>query len=113
MVIRPKRRGSIHSGSPKSQGPLVPTFFAQPFSERVQMELRIATTKAGMGFSQGLLAALVADAAPKERRGTAFGLFSFVSGMMLIAASVVAGELWDRVGAPTTFYAGASLADWV
>ena len=63
-----------------------------------------------MGFSQGLLAALVADAAPKERRGTAFGVFSFVSGVMLIAASVVAGELWDRVGAAATFYAGASFA---
>ena len=63
-----------------------------------------------MGFSQGLLAALVADAAQKERRGTAFGVFSFVSGVMLIAASVVAGELWDRVGAAATFYAGASFA---
>jgi len=63
-----------------------------------------------MGFSQGLLAALVADAAPAERRGNAFGLFSLVSGVVLLVASVVAGELWDRVGAPATFYAGASFA---
>jgi len=63
-----------------------------------------------MGFSQGLLAALVADAAPADRRGNAFGLFSLVSGIVVLIASMVAGELWDRVGAPATFYAGASFA---
>ena len=63
-----------------------------------------------MGFSQGLLAALVADAAPTERRGTAFGLFNLVSGIVLLVASIVAGVLWDRIGAPATFYAGASFA---
>ena len=63
-----------------------------------------------MGFSQGLLVALVADAAPIERRGNAFGLFSLVSGVVLLVASVVAGALWDRIGARATFYAGASFA---
>jgi MFS family permease len=63
-----------------------------------------------MGLSQGLLAALVADAAPEDRRGTAFGLFNLVSGVVLLAASVTAGELWDRIGAPATFYAGAGFA---
>ncbi len=63
-----------------------------------------------MGLSQGLLAALVADAAPEDRRGTAFGLFNLVSGVVLLAASVIAGVLWDRIGAPATFYAGASFA---
>lgn len=63
-----------------------------------------------MGFSQGLLAALVADAAPAERRGSAFGLFSLISGITLVVASVVAGGLWDRLGASATFYAGASFA---
>jgi MFS family permease len=63
-----------------------------------------------MGFSQGLLAALVADAAPAERRGTAFGLFSLISGIALLVASVVAGLLWDRVGPQATFYAGAIFA---
>jgi len=63
-----------------------------------------------MGFSQGLLAALVADAAPIDRRGNAFGLFSLVSGVVLLIASLVAGALWDRIGAPATFYTGASFA---
>ena len=47
-----------------------------------------------MGFSQGPLAALIADAAPVEWRGTAFGLFSLVSGFALLIASVVAGQVW-------------------
>ncbi|MBI2816274.1 MAG: MFS transporter [Acidobacteria bacterium] len=63
-----------------------------------------------MGFSQGLLTALVADTAPVRRRGTAFGLFNLVSGVVLLVASVVAGALWDRIGAAATFYAGASFA---
>ena len=63
-----------------------------------------------MGFSQGLLAALVADAAPLERRGSAFGLFNLVGGILLLVASIVAGALWDRIGPPATFYAGASFA---
>jgi MFS family permease len=60
-----------------------------------------------MGLTQGLLAALVADAAPAERRGTAFGLFNLVSGGVLLFASVVAGLLWDHVGPEAVFYAGA------
>jgi MFS family permease len=71
--------------------------------------LGIATWGLHMGFTQGLFAALVADAAPAERRGTAFGVFNFVTGVALLAASVVAGVLWDRYGAAVTFLAGAAL----
>lgn len=70
----------------------------------------IALWGLSLGLSQGLLAALVASAAPAERRGTAFGLFNLVSGIALLVSSVGAGELWDRVGAPATFYAGAGFA---
>ncbi len=63
-----------------------------------------------MGLSQGLLAALVADAAPERRRGTAFGLFNLVSGGVLLAASVLAGGLWQVVGPAATFYGGAGFA---
>jgi MFS family permease len=62
-----------------------------------------------MGFTQGLLAALVADAAPATRRGTAFGVFNFITGLALLAASVLAGVLWDRGGPMLTFLAGAVL----
>jgi MFS family permease len=70
----------------------------------------IALWGLSLGLSQGLLAALIASAAPAERRGTAFGLFNLVSGTALLVSSVVAGELWDRAGAPATFYAGAGFA---
>jgi MFS family permease len=60
-----------------------------------------------MGFTQGLLAALVADAVPSELRGTAFGVFNLVSGLALLAASIVAGALWDAFGPQVTFLAGA------
>ncbi|HKA79527.1 MAG TPA: MFS transporter [Xanthobacteraceae bacterium] len=60
-----------------------------------------------MGFTQGLLAALIADAAPPELRGTAFGVFNLVTGVALLAASVIAGALWDAIGPQGTFMAGA------
>lgn len=61
-----------------------------------------------MGLTQGLLAALVADTAPEELRGTAFGVFNLVSGLAMLAASVLAGALWDSVGPAGTFLAGAA-----
>jgi MFS family permease len=60
-----------------------------------------------MGLTQGLLAALVADTAPAELRGTAFGMFNLVSGVALLAASILAGALWDHAGPRGTFFAGA------
>ncbi|KAG8149968.1 MFS transporter [Burkholderia catarinensis] len=60
-----------------------------------------------MGMTQGLLATMVADAAPPELRGTAFGVFNLLSGVVTLVSSVVAGVLWDSVGAAATFYAGA------
>jgi MFS family permease len=60
-----------------------------------------------MGITQGLLAAIVADLAPAGLRGTAFGLFNLFAGVSMLAASALAGLLWDRFGAAVTFYAGA------
>ena len=61
-----------------------------------------------MGLTQGLLAALVAAAAPADLRGTAFGVFNLVCGVALLVASVLAGWLWDALGPAFTFYAGAA-----
>ena len=60
-----------------------------------------------MGLTQGLLSTLVADASPPALRGTGFGVFHLVSGVALLAASLLAGELWSAYGAPATFLAGA------
>ena len=63
-----------------------------------------------MGLTHGILAAMVADTAPARLRGTAFGIFNLISGIALLLASVLAGWLWGRYGAPVTFYAGATVA---
>ncbi|MEI7255798.1 MFS transporter [Dickeya dadantii] len=60
-----------------------------------------------MGMTQGLLAAMVANTAPADLRGTAYGVFNLISGVALLLASLGAGILWDVWGAASTFYAGA------
>jgi MFS family permease len=63
-----------------------------------------------MALSQGLLAHLVAEAAPASLRGSAFGVFNLLSGLALLVASALAGWLWQRLGPPATFLAGAGFA---
>ncbi len=60
-----------------------------------------------MGMTQGLLATMVADTAPEDLRGTAYGFFNLMSGVTMLVASALAGLLWDRLGAAATFHAGA------
>ncbi|WP_058911847.1 MFS transporter [Entomohabitans teleogrylli] len=60
-----------------------------------------------MGMTQGLLAAMIARTAPADLRGTAFGIFSMVSGVGLLIASVCAGIIWELWGSEYTFFAGA------
>ena len=62
-----------------------------------------------MGFTQGLLASLVADTSPTELRGTAFGVFNLLTGAAALVASVLAGALWDHSGSQATFLASAIL----
>ena len=63
-----------------------------------------------LGLTQGLLSALVADSAPDHLRGTAFGIFNLVNGIALLFASLVAGVVWQMLGASMAFYAGAAFA---
>ncbi|WP_440640913.1 MFS transporter [Bradyrhizobium sp. PUT101] len=60
-----------------------------------------------MALTQGLFASLVADTAPEDLRGTAFGMFNFAGGIAMLVASVLAGGLWDAYGPAATFLAGA------
>jgi MFS family permease len=62
-----------------------------------------------MGFTQGILAAMVSETAPSTLRGTAFGVFNLACGLGVLLASALAGWLWDHFGASTTFLAGAAL----
>jgi MFS family permease len=63
-----------------------------------------------MGLTEGLLAAYVADDAPPDLRGSAFGAMNLVRGVVLLFASLIAGELWTRSGPEATFGAGAVMA---
>ena len=74
------------------------------------LALGVALWGLHMGMTQGLLAAMVADAAPADLRGTAYGMFNLVGGLALLAASVVAGGLWDAFGSRATFLASAGFA---
>ena len=65
---------------------------------------------AHMALTQGLISKLIADTAPADLRGTAFGFFNLVSGVALLLASVIAGRLWDVFGPSATFGAGAWFA---
>lgn len=61
-----------------------------------------------LGMTQGLLATMIAEAAPADLRGTGFGLFNLASGIAMLIASALAGFLWDQYGPAMTFYAGAA-----
>lgn len=63
-----------------------------------------------MALTQGILARLVADAAPAQLRGSGFGLFNLATGIAMLLASVLAGMLWSSLGPDTTFLAGALFA---
>jgi len=63
-----------------------------------------------MGLTQGLLSALVADTVPTRMRGTGFGIFNLVAGVALVLASLIAGILWDTLGAFATFLVGGTFA---
>jgi MFS family permease len=72
--------------------------------------LGVALWGVHMGMTQGLLAAMVADTAPEDLRGTAYGFFNLVSGIAMLASSAIAGLLWEAFGSALTFYAGAGFA---
>ncbi len=79
-------------------------------SSWVGLGVGVALWGVHMGMTQGLLAAMVADTAPEDLRGTAYGFFNLLSGLALLASSVIAGVLWDKMGSAFTFYAGAGFA---
>ena len=62
------------------------------------------------GFAEGTEKALVADLAPAERRGFAFGIYNAVQGLGALAASLVFGLIWRSYGPSAAFGVGAALA---
>ena len=79
-------------------------------SAPVGILLGVALWGVHMGMTQGLLASMVADVAPADLRGSAFGFFNLACGLAMLLSSVCAGWLWDALGPAATFYAGAGFA---
>lgn len=63
-----------------------------------------------LGLTKGSLLALVADQVPSQLRGTAFGFVNLAAGVALLPAGLLAGLLWERLGAQATFMAGSGFA---
>jgi MFS family permease len=53
---------------------------------------------------------MIADTAPVDLRGTAYGFFNLASGVAMLIASALAGLLWDSLGAAFTFIAGGAFS---
>jgi MFS family permease len=60
--------------------------------------------------TEGIGKAFIADLAPPEARTTALGLFQGVTGGLVLAASLLAGLLWDAFGPKATFSFSATAA---
>jgi MFS family permease len=98
------RRGVLIAGT----ATLIVADLVLAFAGRIVLVLvGVALWGLHMGLTQGLLSAMVADTAPAELRGTAFGLFNLAGGIAVLLASIGAGALWDGYGPAATFMAGA------
>jgi MFS family permease len=63
-----------------------------------------------MALTEGVGRALVTDFVGAQWRGTALGLYQGAMGLMILLSSVLAGVLWDQVGASAPFFLGGSTA---
>jgi MFS family permease len=62
------------------------------------------------GLTYGTAKAMVADLVPASLRGTAYGTYNATLGLIDFPASLIAGLLWQSVGASAPFFFGALLA---
>jgi len=63
-----------------------------------------------MAMVEGVSRAFVADMAPAEKRGTAYGLYYCIVGISVLIGGILGGVVWDAIGPSATFYLGAGLA---
>lgn len=60
--------------------------------------------------TEGVAKAYVADIVPEDRRGTAYGIYNSLLGIVTLPASFIAGFLWDKVQPAAPFFWGAVLS---
>ena len=81
---------------------------------RAPSTLAIWVTMAVYGLyyalTQPVLKALVVESAAEHVRGRALGIYSFITSVATLAASLITGELWKHYGAGFAFYSSAALA---
>ena len=62
------------------------------------------------GFTEGSARAYIADLVPEKARGAAYGIYNMGTGIALLAASVIAGYIWQTISPTATFYFGSVAA---
>lgn len=63
-----------------------------------------------IAMTDGVSKAYAVDLVPADKRGTAIGLYYTATGLMALAASIIAGLLWDLAGASAPFLFGSAMA---
>jgi predicted MFS family arabinose efflux permease len=62
------------------------------------------------GLVEGAEKALIAELAPPEAKGKAFGVYNMLSGVSALLASTGFGWIWDHFGSPIAFASSGALA---
>ena len=59
-------------------------------------------------FTESIAKAWIAELAPSQLKGSAFGLFTMISSLGALCSSIAAGLLWEKAGPAAPFWAGAA-----
>ncbi|HEX9160622.1 MAG TPA: MFS transporter, partial [Thermoanaerobaculia bacterium] len=87
------------------------TYFFFPFARSVTAFFALFIFYAlPFVFSEGAERALISDVVPAATRGKSFGIYYLVSGMGVLAGSVIFGELYEHISIRAAFTVGAALA---
>jgi MFS family permease len=63
-----------------------------------------------MGLTEGIQRAYLGSIIPEGLMATGYGIYSTLTGLALLPASIIGGYLWDRLGPQATFYYGSLTA---
>jgi MFS family permease len=87
------------------------TYFFFPFAQSVTTFFALFVFYAlPFVFSEGAERALISDLVPAEIRGKSFGIYYLVSGLGVLAGSLIFGEIYQHVSQRAAFAVGAGLA---
>lgn len=64
---------------------------------------------ASTAFTEGAERALIGDFAPKEQRGTVYGLYHLICGLLALPGALLFGSIWQWISMEAAFYTAAVL----